>query len=212
MGDRIKAASSHHQSAFWNSSTMVSRPMSAKAEKSAYARNPITASLRSEPQVTRCSGSSGGISLPVRAAISSRRALRSSFWSCRALRVSHSNAAGCRNGSTSTSPSSPITSAARGDRTVGVERERGGHEQLRPVGAHRTLRRADLGGAEARERRRTVGPNDQALGVHLPVRDPELVEASGAPANSRARARRRCRRLGEPSVRPFASITRIASL
>jgi hypothetical protein len=45
-------------------------------------------------------------------AISSRSLLRSRRWSCIALRVSYSNAAGCRNGSTAARPSLPSTSAA----------------------------------------------------------------------------------------------------
>ena len=87
-------------------------PMFAKAEISVDARNAATASLSSDCHVTRCNGSRGGISVPVRSAICSRKALRSSLRSCSALRVSNSNAAGCRNGRISARPSSPITSAA----------------------------------------------------------------------------------------------------
>ncbi len=76
------------------------------------ARNAATASLSSDCQVTRCNGSRGGISVPARSAICSRKALRSSLRSCSALRVSNSNAAGCRNGRISARPSSPITAAA----------------------------------------------------------------------------------------------------
>ena len=127
--------------------------------------------------MTRCSGSSGGISLSVRSAIVSRRAFRSSCWSCRALRVSRIRtlpAAG-----TAAPQRVRLADHVGGgcDRPIGVHCERGGHEQLCPVGVQGTVRRADLGGSEARERRRTIGPNDQRLGVHLPVRDTVLVEA-----------------------------------
>ena len=126
--------------------------------------------------MTRCSGSSGGTSVPVRSAIVFRRAFRSTCWSCSALRVSRSNAAGCRNGNTSASPSSPSTSLAVRDRAVGVRGERGGHEQLRSVGMHRTGGRADLRGSEVGERRRPIGPHDQRVPAHVPVRDALLVE------------------------------------
>ena len=100
----------------------------------------------------------------------------------------------------------------RGDRTVGVGGERGGHEQLRPVGAKRALGRGDLGGAEVRERRRTVRPHDQALGVHLPVRD---ARARGGRPRTCQEPRRSSSSTSsassEPRVRPFASRTRSAS-
>ena len=80
-----------------------------------------------------------------------------------------------------------------GDRAVGVGQQRRGHEQLCPVGTERTRAGGHLGGTEVGERRRAVGPHEQGLGVHLSVRDAEVVEAVQDLARCPEAARRRPR-------------------
>ena len=127
--------------------------------------------------MTRWSGSSGGTSLCVRSAIDSRSALRSRCCSCSAIAGVALERRRLQERQHLDDPVVAEHVDRRGDRTIGVGGERGRDEQLRPVGPHVAVRRGDLRGAEVGERRRTVGPNDEALGVHAPVRDAELVEA-----------------------------------
>ena len=143
---------------------------------SVEARKPITASLRNERHVTRCNGSSGGISVPVRSAICSRRAFRSSL-----LVVQRLARVALERGRLQERQDLGEALVRRGHRrrrvtrTVGIGSERRRREQLGMVGVQRARGRRDVSGAEVGERRRAIGPHDQA--------------SARPPARARCRAR-----------------------
>ena len=70
----------------------------------------------------------------------------------------------------------PQHGGSRGDRSIGADDERGGHQDLREIRHHRPVGGGDAGATEVTERRSPVGPHDDPVPVELPVRDPELVE------------------------------------
>ena len=95
-----------------------------------------------------------------------------------ALRVSNSNAAGCRNGSISARPSLPITSAA-----AATARSVSAASAVVTSSCARSVRSAPSGAATwaAPKPVSAAEPSDRTIrvsGVHLPVRDAELVEAA----------------------------------